>query len=71
MTTLAVLLLGSASAYVSDFDEYKAAFGKRYASAAEHAERERHFLASKRRVEAHNARELSWRMGLNQFSDMA
>lgn len=53
------------------FALYKAKFGKQYVSAAEHKFRMGVFAASLNRIAAHNARpEVSYTLGLNQFSDM-
>ena len=67
-------LAATAAAFDSfdgSFDAYVQHFGKTYASDAHRDAASAHFEASKRRVAAHNARALSWRAGLNQFSDMS
>ena len=53
------------------FALYKAKFGKTYGSPAENKFRTSIFAASLNRIAAHNARsEFSYKLGLNQFSDM-
>ncbi|KAH8056375.1 transferase [Aureococcus anophagefferens] len=64
-------VLAATAAAFDSFDAYVQHFGKTYASDAHRDAASAHFEASKRRVAAHNARALSWRAGLNQFSDMS
>jgi C1A family cysteine protease len=53
------------------FEQYKAEFSKSYPDAAEHAEREQRFLKELAIVRAHNSEDHTWKMGVNQFSDMS
>jgi cathepsin H len=71
MKTFFLASLAATAAAFDSFDAYVQHFGKTYASDAHRDAASAHFEASKRRVAAHNARALSWRAGLNQFSDMS
>ena len=52
------------------FDQYKAEFNKNYPDADEHASREQRFNAEITKIRQHNAADHSWKMGVNQFTDM-
>ena len=52
------------------FSTFKGKFGKKYSSESEEAYRRSVFEAKLAKIEAHNAKNLSWRKGVNEFSDM-
>ncbi len=55
---------------VEDFNQYKADFKKEYASVEEELKRFSNYVKSVITVEAHNALNLPYKFGINQFSDM-
>ena len=54
----------------SQFASFKQKFGKIYSSPEEEAYRLSIFSARLLRIDDHNSKNLSWRKGINQFSDM-
>ena len=52
------------------FSTFKGKFGKKYSSESEEAYRRSVFETKLAKIEAHNAKNLSWRKGVNEFSDM-
>lgn len=53
------------------FEQYKMDFAKAYGSMAEEAVRRNNFNAALARIRSHNAdASKSWKMGVNQFTDL-
>lgn len=52
-----------------DWDWYKQKWGKNYEDHSEDARRRKHFEDSKRRIDAHNKSNSTYKMGINKFSD--
>jgi len=53
------------------WEEWKATFGKAYATQEEHDLRSRVYAENVRMIEHHNALNLSWTLGVNEFADMS
>jgi len=53
------------------FVQYKAEFGKTYLDGTEHSEREQRFLKELSVIRKHNSEEHTWKMGVNQFTDLS
>jgi len=66
----AVATAAPAANYKSEFYAWKAQFGKSYAHADEEAYRYGIFQSAMAMIEAHNAKELPWKMGMNRFTDL-
>lgn len=70
-TLLSLHLSYSESATASaKFSSFKRQYGKSYASPQEEEYRRSIFEAKLKAIEEHNAKNLSWRKGVNKFSDM-
>ena len=67
---LLTTLLCACAAQESEFSSFALSFGKSYANAEERQFRAGVFAANVAVISAHNARNLSWRMGVNAFSDL-
>lgn len=65
-----LLSMAAAQKRISSFTEFKAAYGKIYESVEEEAMRASIFAQTIEEIEAHNAKNMSWKMGVNQFSDL-
>lgn len=68
---IAISSLVLASVEGTDFSwpEYKASFHKVYASSSDEATARAHFVENRAKIAAHNALDLPYKQGLNQFSD--
>jgi C1A family cysteine protease len=64
------LLLLVAANSKAEFEEWKIKYSKTYANEVEDAKRLAVFLENAVKVQIHNAKKLSWTMGLNDFADL-
>jgi len=73
MFTLIYLIFLSPLAVFANpsFSFYLSTYGKAYTTTQEKAAREKIFLDNIAVIEAHNAKNLSWKMGINSFSDLS
>lgn len=69
MVILLFFLLSLVSSFTT-FDEYKAAFGKKY-SEVENSYREEIFQRHSKEISYHNTYYPKWKLGFNQFTDMS
>ena len=76
-TFASVLVMAAASAFAANvgermtqFASWTAQYGRSYASNEEAMHRFEIFRANADRIEAHNAKGLSWSMGLNEHADL-
>lgn len=68
MKTLALACTASAASL--SWDEWKNEYGKNYAG-DEEVVRQQIFEANVKEIDAHNAKNLSWKMDVNQFTDLS
>lgn len=66
---LALLLAACGDSAGTSFDTYCADFGKNYTNPTEYAKREQIFEAAVAQVEAHNAGDDTFKLGINHLSD--
>ena len=71
--SLAILLIGSTLALDPkvEFEKFKAAHGKKYASLDEEQLRFHHFQENLKRIEKHNSEKHSWTLGVTKFADLS
>jgi len=64
------LLIAAALANEKLFEQFKLDYNKNYTSLDEHNRRYAIFVDNLQKIDDHNAKKLSWTLGVNQFADM-
>jgi len=68
--TLLAVAFGKDYLLEKEFYDFKEKHNKNYTTYEEHLERFEIYKANKAKIAAHNAENLSWKLGMNQFGDM-